>query len=133
MSRCSGLLPRRPFVPQMIQVYFLEGSAVELCVSIVVLKFLSWRRETGDLFGLFAVHPEGLRLRSFGNAETLQNLKGGFWMLFGKTLRLFLRVFEFVVLASRPSVSVSVNVVVWFHSVISIVLSILYLLFQLVF
>ena len=84
MSRCSGLLPRRPFVPQMIQVYFLEGSPVEFCVSIMVLEFLSWRRETGKLFGLFAIHPKGLRFCSSGNSDTLQDLEGRFWMLLGK-------------------------------------------------
>ena len=88
MRRCSGLLPRRPFVPQMIQVYFLEGSVgADKFVSIVVLEFLGWRRETGNffgLFGLFAFHPEGLRFRSSSNADTLQDLKGRFWMLFGK-------------------------------------------------
>lgn len=58
MRRCSGLLPRRPLVPQMIHVYFLEGSAVEICVSIVVLEFLGWWCETGKLFWL---QSSGLR------------------------------------------------------------------------
>lgn len=118
MSRCSGLLPRRPFVPQMIQVYFLEGSVgADKFVSIVVLEFLSWRCETGKLFGLFAVHPEGLCFSSSGLADTLQDLEGRFWMLFSKTFRLFLCGLDCSVGGGWSAVPVSVNVVVWFHSV----------------
>lgn len=108
----------------MIQVYFLEGSAVGLSIvaslsaaSIVTLKFLSWRFKTRKFFGLFAVHPEGLYFSSSSMADTFQDLEGKFWMLFGKTLCLFLCGFNCSVTGLWSVMAVSVNVVVWFHSV----------------
>jgi len=108
----------------MIQVYFLEGSVVGLSIvvslsaaSIVTLKFFSWWCETGKLLWLFAVHPEGLRFRGSSDADILQDLEGRFWMLVGKTLCLFLCGFKCAVCSGRSVMTVSVNVVVWFHSV----------------
>ena len=82
MRRCSDLLPRRPFVPQMIQVYFLEGSAVGLSIvgllsaaSIVVLELLGWRFKPGKSCGLFAVKPEGLCFSSSSMSDTFQDLE----------------------------------------------------------
>lgn len=118
MRRCSGLFPRRPLVPQMIQVYFLEGSVgADKFVSIVVLEFLSWRCEASKFFRLFAVHPEGLCLRGSSLSDTLQDIEGRFWMLFSKTLCLFLCGFDCFVYGGWSAVPVSVNIVVWFHSV----------------
>ena len=108
----------------MIQVYFLEGSVVGLSIvvslstaPIVTLKFLSWRFETRKFFRLFAVKPEGLCFSSSSMADTFQDLEGRFWMLFSKTLCLFLCGFNCSVTGLWSVMTVSVNVVVWFHSV----------------